>query len=68
MNKIEIRAFGGKILGYVIEESNGNKRAVEFGGRILGTYEKSTNTTRAFGGKIVAFGDVVSGFLLKDIN
>ena len=47
MNKIEIRAFGGKILG---------------------TYDKSTNTTRKFGGKIVAIGDVVSGFLLKDID
>ena len=68
MNKIEIRAFGGKSLGYVVEESNGNKKALDFGGKILGTYDKSTNTTRKFGGKIVAIGDVVSGFLLKDID
>ena len=68
MNRIEIRAFGGKILGWVIEEPNGNKKAIDFGGRLLGTYEKSSNVTRKFGGKIVANGDVVSGFLLKDIN
>ena len=67
MNKIEIRGFGGKILGYVIEEANGDKRAISFGGKILGTYQKSSNTTRKFGGQIVAFGDVVSGFLLQNI-
>lgn len=67
MKRIEIRSFGGKILGWIEEQNNGNKTAIAFGGKILGTYEKSSNTTRAFGGKIVAFGDVVSGFLLKDI-
>lgn len=67
MKKIEIRSFGGKILGWVEEQSNGNKIVRSFGGKILGYYDKSSNTTRTFGNKIVAFGDVVSGFLLKDL-
>lgn len=67
MKKIEIRSFGGKILGWIEEESNGNKKAIGFGGKLLGIYDKSSNTTRTFGGKIIAFGDVVSGFLLQNL-
>ena len=64
IKKTEIKLYGGRTAGWVEEDSRGNKQAVSFGGKILGYYDKSTNTTRDFGGRIVAFGDVVSGYLL----
>lgn len=64
IKRTEIKLYGGRTSGWVEEDSKGNKQAVSFGGKILGYYDKSTNTTRDFGGRIVAFGDVVSGYLL----
>lgn len=64
IKRTEIKLYGGRTSGWVEEDSRGNKQAVSFGGKILGYYDKSTNTTRDFGGRIVAFGDVVSGYLL----
>lgn len=64
IKKTEIRLFGGKTVGWVEEDSKGNKQAVSFGGKILGYYDKASNTTKDFGGRIVAYGDVVSGYLL----
>ena len=65
VKKTEIRLFGGRTAGWVEEDAQGNKQAVGFGGKILGYYDKNSNTTRDFGGRIVAYGDVVSGYLLN---
>lgn len=64
VKKTEIKLFGGRTSGWVEEDAQGNKQAVSFGGKILGYYNKATNTTRDFGGRVVAYGDVVSGYLL----
>ena len=64
VKRTEIRLFGGRTAGWIEEDSRGNKQAVQFGGKILGYYDKASNTTRDFGGRTVAFGDVVAGYLL----
>lgn len=62
--RTEIKLFGGKTAGWVEEDSRGNKKAISFSGKLLGYYNKSTNATKDFYGRTVAYGDVVSGFLL----
>ena len=63
-----IKAFGGKLLGYVEEDSTGNKVVHDASGAIVSKYTKSNNTTYDFYGRIIATGDVASGFLLLKNN
>ena len=65
-SKQSITAFGGKIIGYVESDNKGNKQVRDFFGKILGYYDKSTDTTRDFYGRIVSYGDTVMGLLYKD--
>ena len=60
-----IRDFGGKILGYIEEDKDGNQRCITFAGKVLGYYDKKTNTTREFNGKITSRGNTCVGFLYK---
>lgn len=55
--KNTIRDFSGKIIGYIEDFPNGDKRVTDFYGRILGYYRKQDNTTRDFYNRIVARGD-----------
>ena len=59
-----IREFSGKIIGYIQTDNKGNKVIRDFYRRILGKYDKASNTTRDFYGRIVARGDQ-SSMLLK---
>ena len=61
----EIRDFSGRIIGYVEELSNGDKRVSDFYNRVLGYYRKKDNTTRDFYNRIVARGDQ-TGILFID--
>lgn len=58
-----IRKFGGSIIGRIETDSHGNQQCRNFGGTILGTYDKAENVTRAFGGEKVAQGNIISVFL-----
>lgn len=58
-----IRDFYGRIIGWVYEDNNGNKKLTDFQGRVKGKYDKATNTTRDFYGRIVARGDQLSMLL-----
>ena len=49
-----IRDFYGRIIGWVYEDNNGNKKLTDFQGRVKGKYDKATNTTRDFYGRIIA--------------
>lgn len=59
-----IREFSGKIIGYIQIDNKGNKVVRDFYRRILGKYDKASNTTRDFYGRIIARGDQ-SSMLLK---
>ena len=58
-----IREFSGKIIGYIQIDNKGNKVVRDFYRRILGKYDKASNTTRDFYGRIVARGDQSSMLL-----
>ncbi|MBO4501152.1 MAG: hypothetical protein J5760_02825 [Clostridia bacterium] len=58
-----IRNRNRQIIAYVITESNGNKKILDFYRRILGTYDAGTDTTRDFYGRIVAYGDACAAFV-----
>lgn len=55
-----IKDWRGKILGYIDTDRNGNKIVRNFYRKVLGKYDKRTNTTRDFYGKLVAKGDQCS--------
>ena len=61
--KTPIKDFYGRIIGWVQEDSNGNKKLTDFQGGIKGRYDKATDTTRDFYGRIVAKGDQLSMLL-----
>lgn len=65
VSKETIRQFNGAIIGYVETDKQGNKQVRDFYGRILGYYDKKTNTTRDFYGRILSNSDTVVGLLYK---
>lgn len=56
MNKIPVRDFYGKVIGF-IEDTSNEKIVRDFYGKILGKYDKKLDVTRDFYGKIIAKGD-----------
>lgn len=61
--KTPIKNFKGQIKGYVEEDSNGNRTVYDFYHRVLGKYNKQTNTSHDFYGRIIAHGDVVMSLI-----
>lgn len=66
VNRIKIKDEGGRIIGFIEEQDNGDKIAKDFYGRILGKYHKDTNKTHDFWGRIVGKGDVASGLIWEN--
>lgn len=58
-----IKDFYGRVLGYIEEDSSGNKTARDFYHRILGKYVKSQNVTKDFYGRVISKGDTVVGLI-----
>jgi hypothetical protein len=61
MDKVAIKEWSGKILGYVQTHSNGDKTITNFYGVILGYYRKSSNVTTNFHGRMISQGDTAVG-------
>ena len=61
--KTPIKDFYGRIIGWVQEDSAGNKKLTDYQGLIKGRYDKATDTSRDFYGRIVAKGDQLSMLL-----
>lgn len=59
-----IREFGGRIIGYLDHESNGDITVRSFGGQILGRYTARDDTTRDFGGRILYHGNMAAALLV----
>lgn len=62
-DKVHIKDFYGRVIGTVIEESNGDKTIKDFYGRPLGYYKKSRDVTTDFYGRVVASGDQLAMLL-----
>lgn len=58
-----IKGFDGKILGSIETDSQGNKIARDFYGKILGKYRKDQNKTFDFYGRILSKGDITSALV-----
>lgn len=64
-----IKDFYGRIKGSIdIDQKTGNQTAKNFSGVILGFYDKKRNITKAFSGKILAEGNILSSLILEDTN
>ena len=57
-----IKLFSGRIIGY-IEDQGYRLVATDFGGRVLGYYNKSNNATTDFGGRIIAYGNILAALI-----
>lgn len=66
MNYEYIKNFTGKILGKVVTEPNGNKKAMNFEGQILAKYNKKMNYTTDFYGKILGKGDLTEAIIYTE--
>lgn len=64
-----VKNFLGQILGYVETDLDGNKAVYNFPMRqCLGRYNKDSNMTTDFLGRILGYGDFVVSLLYKDNN
>ena len=61
--KTNIKDFYGRVIGTVVEESNGDKTIKDFYGRPLGYYKTGRNVTTDFYGRVVASGDQLTMLL-----
>lgn len=66
LQRDRIKDWQGRIIGIVDTDTvTGNKIIKDFSGKILGKYDKRSNTTRDFYGRVVAKGDNLSMLLKK---
>ena len=61
--KIPIRDFYGKIIGYRRAKLNGDIEISDFYGRIKGRYDTRLDVTRDFYGRIISRGDTSAALL-----
>ena len=61
--KQAIRNFSGQIRGYLEDYPNGDVKATDFYGRIVGWYRADRNVTTDFYGRVVAQGNCASGLI-----
>lgn len=63
VSKVAVREFSGKIIGWVETDKDGNQQVRAFSGKILGRYDKQSDCTRDFYGRILTKGNTVNGLL-----
>lgn len=66
--KTPVKDFYGRIIGFIEEDSAGNKTVKDFHGRILGYYKKALNMTTDFYGRRIAQGDQSSMLIGMNLN
>lgn len=66
MNRMTIKDFSGKIIGFIDIDDAGNKVVRKFNLMIVGRYDAKLDVTRDFQGRVIARGDVSSSLLYMD--
>ena len=66
MAKETISLWGGTIIGYIETDSNGDAKATDWFGKILGFYKKKNNTTTDWFGKILYKGNCLSSLIVDN--
>lgn len=65
VSKEPIKNFYGQIIGWIETDKNGNQMVKNYYGVVLGTYDKKSNLTKDFYGRIIAKGNSLAGLLYK---
>ena len=60
-----VKDFSGRVLGYYDVKTDGSKVVYDYFKRIVGKYDKKSNTTRDFSGRILAYGDVTGALIFR---
>lgn len=68
MTRESVKDFYGRIIGAIETYDNGDKKAKDQYGKILGFYDKRQNVTKDAYGKIVARGDTTSSLIWQAYN
>ena len=63
-----IRDYAGMIVGYLDHESNGDIVARGYNQMILGRYDKASDTTRNYAGRIIWRGNMAAALLVVRVN
>jgi hypothetical protein len=64
-DKIPLKNFSGKIIGYIYCSPNGDQQLTDYSGIILGKYVATRNATQNYSGIILSYGNTLT-MLLKD--
>ena len=65
ISKEPVREFGGKIIGWVETDIDGNQEVRNFYGTIIARYDAKIKVTRDFYGKILTQGNTAMGQLFN---
>ncbi len=68
MNKTPVKDFNGRILGWIVTEPDGRQKAMDFKGKLLGTYYPDRNTTNDFYGRVLYRGNMITSLIPTDIK
>ena len=68
LKRTEIKDFGGKPIGYIVQESNGDQKATDFFGKPLGFYRAKADQTTDFFGVVIARGNILSSLIYDNQN
>lgn len=60
-----VREFGGKIIGWVETDAQGNQEVRNFNGTIIARYDSKINVTRDFYNRILTQGNTAMGQLFN---
>ena len=65
ISKEPVREFGGKIIGWVETDADGNQEVRNFIGEIVSRYDAKIKVTRDFYGNILTQGNTAIGHLFN---
>ena len=66
MNRMTIKDFSGKIVGFIDVDEKGNKVVRKFNLMIVGRYDAKLDVTKDFQNRVIARGDVSGSLLYMD--
>lgn len=64
MSRQLLQDNSGRLLGWIVTESNGNQAIYSVNGRLLGRYSVFSNLTTDVDGKLVGRGNLLSSLLI----
>ena len=63
-----VKDFYNRTIGWVTEDSQGNRVVTDFYRRVVARYNKKSNLTTDFYGRVVGKGDISTSLLFQERN